>query len=283
MGLISTLKNALGLNTPVVPRDPEPLRLSDDALARLESLPDGHGIHVATRRAARGRLVAVEEGEAQGPPPAGYTRMTIGDRDLQRLRGLVLDYKQGGWHVSTHLELRAKETPNPNGRLYLCNRFLAEGRTFQFTKAQADEGAELPDLAAFLLDIPGAKSALVRDNTVTIERVPNATWDRIDAGVDTALRSYFLSAGHRLTAEQTAAPSGGLEDEVRAVLAERIIPAIQSDGGDLQLVSIDDGVVFVELQGACRSCPASTMTLKQGVERTLLEAFPNRIRAVEQV
>ncbi len=283
MGLLSSLKNALGLNSPVVPRDPEPLQLSEDALARLHSLPDGHGIHVATRRAARGRLVAVEEGESMGPPPPGYERMTIGDRDLERLRGLVLDFKQGGWHVSTHLELRARETPNPDGRLYLCNRILAEGRTFQFTSTQREEGADLPDLAEFLLDIPGARSALVRDNTVTIERVPDASWDRIDAGVDTALRSYFLSAGHRLTAQVSAASSGGLEDEVRAVLAERIVPAIQSDGGDLQLVSIDDGVVFVELQGACRSCPASTMTLKQGVERTLLQAFPNRIRAVEQV
>jgi len=279
MGLLNTLKSALGFNTPVVPHDPEPLAISDDARARLDALPEGHGIHVATRAAERGRLVVVEEGEALGPAAPGYPRMTIGDKDLHRMRGLVLDYKQGGWHVSTHLDLRGRETPNPHGRLYACNRWLAEGRPQFFTPARD----ALPDLPALLLDLPGVKTVLLRDNTITIEREPTATWDTLDAGVNTALRTYFLSAGHRLP---SAAPSGDsteLMEQVQAVLAERILPGIHADGGDIQLVSIEDGVVLVQMQGACRSCPASTATLKLGVERTLREAFPDRIHSVEQV
>lgn len=52
---------------------------------------------------------------------------------------------------------------------------------------------------------------------------------------------------------------------------ESIRPALQSDGGDIRLLSVDEatGVVDVELMGACGSCPMSTMTLKQGVERIL--------------
>ncbi len=52
---------------------------------------------------------------------------------------------------------------------------------------------------------------------------------------------------------------------------EAIRPALQSDGGDIRLLSLDEttGVVDVELMGACGSCPMSTMTLKQGVERIL--------------
>ena len=57
---------------------------------------------------------------------------------------------------------------------------------------------------------------------------------------------------------------------------EAIRPAIQSDGGDLQLLGVDEetGVVTVELFGACGSCPASTMTLKAGIERILMDRVP---------
>ncbi|MFQ6048049.1 MAG: NifU family protein [Phycisphaerae bacterium] len=54
-----------------------------------------------------------------------------------------------------------------------------------------------------------------------------------------------------------------------------IRPAIQSDGGDVELVGVDsEGVVSVRLHGACVGCPASTMTLKMGIERTLQEKVP---------
>jgi len=57
---------------------------------------------------------------------------------------------------------------------------------------------------------------------------------------------------------------------------EAIRPAIQSDGGDLQLLEVNEetGVVTVELFGACGSCPASTMTLKAGIERILKDRVP---------
>lgn len=72
-----------------------------------------------------------------------------------------------------------------------------------------------------------------------------------------------------------------LEDRVVAVL-ERIRPAVQSDGGDVELVSIsDEGVVTVRLHGACVGCPSSKMTLQMGIERTLKENVPE-VTHVEQ-
>lgn len=278
MGLLSTLKNALGLNAPIVPRDPEPLRVADSGRARLASLPEGHGVHVATRRAARGRLVTVEEGLLQGPPPDGFERLTIGDRDLERLRGLVLEHRDGTWHVATHLELRARETPNPHGRLYLCNRWLADGRPQFFS---AGTGESPPDLAALMLEIPGVRTVLFRDNTASIERDPAVDWDTLDAAVNVALRTYFLGAGHRLTANDVE--HTGLLAEVQAVLERDILPAIHKDGGDLQLLGVEDGVVRVSMHGACKTCPASTATLKLGVERSLKQALPDRIKSVIQV
>jgi Fe-S cluster biogenesis protein NfuA len=63
-------------------------------------------------------------------------------------------------------------------------------------------------------------------------------------------------------------------EEVKKVL-DTIRPALQADGGDVELVEVgDDGVVKVKLVGACGHCPMSTMTLKMGIERTLVEKVP---------
>jgi len=55
---------------------------------------------------------------------------------------------------------------------------------------------------------------------------------------------------------------------------EKIRPLLQRDGGDIQLVDVTDGVVKVVLTGACKGCPMSQMTLKQGVEKLLMKEVP---------
>jgi len=69
-----------------------------------------------------------------------------------------------------------------------------------------------------------------------------------------------------------------VKPEVEAVL-KTIRPALQADGGDVELVDVVGGVVKVRLKGACGSCPMATMTLKHGIEAALKERIP----AVERV
>ena len=64
-----------------------------------------------------------------------------------------------------------------------------------------------------------------------------------------------------------------VEDQVRDAL-ELIRPAIQMDGGDVQLLGVEDGRVMVRFYGTCESCPISPVTLKQGVERLLRDRVP---------
>jgi Fe-S cluster biogenesis protein NfuA len=59
-------------------------------------------------------------------------------------------------------------------------------------------------------------------------------------------------------------------DEVLEVL-DKLRPFLQRDGGDVDLVDVEDGIVKLKLMGACGSCPSSTITLKAGIERALLE------------
>ena len=73
-----------------------------------------------------------------------------------------------------------------------------------------------------------------------------------------------------------------LKEKVEAVL-DKVRPMLQRDGGDVELVEVqDDGIVKVRLTGACSGCPMSTMTLKNAIEETIKNEIPE-IKSVEQV
>ena len=72
-----------------------------------------------------------------------------------------------------------------------------------------------------------------------------------------------------------------MKEKVETAL-NKIRPMLQADGGDIELVEIDGGVVKVRLKGACAGCPMSQMTIKNGVERLLKEQIPE-VASVESV
>jgi Fe-S cluster biogenesis protein NfuA len=72
-----------------------------------------------------------------------------------------------------------------------------------------------------------------------------------------------------------------MREDVETVL-DKLRPFLLRDGGDVELVDVEDGVVKVRLMGACGSCPSSTITLKAGIERALTEEVPG-VTELEQV
>ncbi|MCL6603831.1 MAG: NifU family protein [Paenibacillus sp.] len=74
------------------------------------------------------------------------------------------------------------------------------------------------------------------------------------------------------------AQSTAMYDEVLEVL-DKLRPFLQRDGGDVELIDVEDGIVKLKLMGACGSCPSSTITLKAGIERALVE----EVEGVEEV
>ncbi len=72
-----------------------------------------------------------------------------------------------------------------------------------------------------------------------------------------------------------------MEEKVKNAL-EKIRPALQADGGDVELVEVqEDGVVKVRLTGACKGCPMASITLANGIERVLKEEIPE-VKKVEE-
>lgn len=70
-----------------------------------------------------------------------------------------------------------------------------------------------------------------------------------------------------------------MNEQVNKIIT-RVRPYIQRDGGDIELVNIEDGIVYVKMGGACDGCAAIDITLKQGIETMLLENVPGVIAVV---
>ena len=78
----------------------------------------------------------------------------------------------------------------------------------------------------------------------------------------------------------TSQPPASVRDRVQGVI-NLIRPAVQADGGDIELVDVTtDGVVQIRFHGACHGCPSSTMTLQNGIERNLREKVPEVTQVV---
>jgi Fe-S cluster biogenesis protein NfuA len=91
-----------------------------------------------------------------------------------------------------------------------------------------------------------------------------------------------------MSTDTTAAATAAPEADPRALTienVERVLdelrPYLMADGGNVEIVEIDGPIVKVRLQGACGSCPSSTMTLKMGIERKLREAIPEVSEVVQ--
>ena len=75
-------------------------------------------------------------------------------------------------------------------------------------------------------------------------------------------------------------PNTEIDMDVLNDTIEYIRPAVQADGGDIKLASVNDGVVNIEMLGACQGCPLSIATLKSGIERILKDKVPGVVEVI---
>mgnify|MGYP001188357485 CR=1 FL=1 len=172
-------------------------------------------------------------------------------------------------------------TPNPDAIMLKVQETLVPSGTHEFT--QNDDTSRSP-LAEALLDLGGIEMVLIAPRFVTLKKQPEVDWLDLVPQAKEAMRS-FLQSGDMAVFEESGDidPSklGAIERQIIALLDEEIRPAVAMDGGDINFLGFEDGIVFVQMVGACGTCPSATATLKMGVERLLMEEIPE-VRGVEQ-
>tara|TARA_S200000501_G_scaffold358682_1_gene383690 strand:- start:1014 stop:1286 length:273 start_codon:yes stop_codon:yes gene_type:complete len=75
-------------------------------------------------------------------------------------------------------------------------------------------------------------------------------------------------------------PNAEIDMDILNDTIEYIRPAVQADGGDIKLASVNDGVVNIEMLGACQGCPLSIATLKSGIERIIKDKVPGVLEVI---
>ncbi|KAJ3011038.1 UNVERIFIED_CONTAM: hypothetical protein HDU68_001856 [Siphonaria sp. JEL0065] len=160
--------------------------------------------------------------------------------------------------------------------------------THEFTSARA---AMASPLAKRLFRIDGVKEVFLGPDFITITKQEDSEWPLLKPDVYSSIMDHY-SSGQPVLVEDNA--SGVLpadtviqpeDSEVVAMIKElldtRIRPTIQDDGGDVEYMGFEDGVVKLKLKGACRTCDSSVVTLKNGIENMLMHYVPE-VTAVEQ-
>ena len=175
-------------------------------------------------------------------------------------------------------------TPNPEKMKFVVNKYLLiSGESAEFTTQASTKGYS--PMAEELFNFPFVKEVFISSNFVTVTKTENISWDFVTMELREFIRSYIADAKDVLImlpqpkAQEESKSPLNLEpseyDEVIVnLLNEYVRPAVEGDGGAIDYVSYKNGVVTVELKGACSGCPSSTATLKGGVENLLKQHIP---------
>ena len=179
--------------------------------------------------------------------------------------------------------IQTEQTPNPASLKFLPGCEVMVAGTAEFTALEKAE--EASPLAARLMKIDGVSGVFLGRDFVTVTKSDAASWTQIKPLLLGALLEPFTTGqsvmhDENLHAADHAAQSTAHEDDdevvrqIKELLDTRIRPAVAADGGDIVFASFEDGVVYLQMRGACAGCPSSTATLKTGIENLLRHFIP---------
>ena len=196
--------------------------------------------------------------------------------------------------------VETSETPNPDSLRFFSMQlsFLESGQSMDFPNSSH---AYKSALAQLLFAIEGVKALFFADEYITVTREggegadPNS-WSTITPMVKESIIAFANGTDSIITDEVKASmPKADWDTEpsnedpevvlaIKELLATRIRPMVRQDGGNVRYIGFEeeDGLVFVMLEGACKTCPSSGMTLKNGIERMLMHWIPE-VTEVQEV
>ncbi len=184
--------------------------------------------------------------------------------------------------------IQTEATPNPNTMKFLPGCEVLGDKTAFFTDSDNAKGSPLASALFVLKDI---RAVFFGGDFITVTKTEAASWDVLKPQILTTVMEHFQN-GLPLMAPAGAesAPSSAeisysadeqeIVDQIKEMIEVRVRPAVAQDGGDIVFHSFKDGIVKLEMHGACSGCPSSTATLKNGIENMLKHYIPEVI-AVE--
>lgn len=136
-------------------------------------------------------------------------------------------------------------------------------------------------LAEAIFDIGGIESVLIASDMVSVKKENNALWEDLAPQIMAEILD-FIATGAAVIIGSKQEDKNDLIKKVLSLTDARIRPALNKDGGDIEIKYFEDGILWVELKGKCAGCPYAMRTLKDGVEKILKNYIP-QIKEVKPV
>ncbi|MCC6942683.1 NifU family protein [Novosphingobium sp.] len=182
--------------------------------------------------------------------------------------------------------IETETTPNPSTLKFLPGELVMATGTREFTSPEA---AEASPLAQALFDLGDVTGVFFGRDFVSVTAAPGVEWASLKPQVLSLLLDHFVAQAPLFTpgtAAGIAVPADADDDfndspedaeiieQIKDLIETRVRPAVANDGGDIIYRGFREGVVYLQMQGACSGCPSSSATLKNGIESLLKHYVP---------
>lgn len=181
--------------------------------------------------------------------------------------------------------IQTEDTPNPNALKFLPGVDISPNNPMHFDTK--DEATSSP-LARKLFSIDGVGAVFFGHDFITITKLDNFSWEILKPELLINIMDH-LNAKLPIFDAVKSAPSSGVENpellseiekQIVEIIETRVRPSVAMDGGDITFKGFKDGIVTLQLKGACSGCPSSAITLKNGIE-SMLKHFVPEVESVE--
>jgi Fe-S cluster biogenesis protein NfuA len=176
--------------------------------------------------------------------------------------------------------IQTEATPNPSTLKFLPGRPVLEHGTLDLRdKAEA---AKSP-LAARLFEVAGVNGVFFGSDFIAVSKSAGE-WPQLKPAILGAIMEHFMSGAPLLNEDRAADDADESEffepadaetvATIKDLIETRVRPAVANDGGDITFRGFRDGIVYLNMKGACSGCPSSTATLRHGIQNLLRHYLP---------
>jgi len=183
------------------------------------------------------------------------------------------------------MNIQTESTPNPSSLKFLPGKTVMEKETADFRNM---EEAKSSPFALNLFKINGVEGVFFGSDFISITKNDIHEWQMLKPSISETIIDFYKSGDAIMFQEEEDKTGTSTTEDTEAVIKiKKIIdtqvrPAVARDGGDITFQSFDNGIVYLQMKGACSGCPSSALTLKAGIEKTLKHYIPE-VLEVRQV
>ncbi|MFL6797166.1 MAG: NifU family protein [Xanthobacteraceae bacterium] len=177
--------------------------------------------------------------------------------------------------------IQTEPTPNPATLKFLPGRPVLASGTLDIRDAEA--AAQSP-LAQRLFAIAGISGVFFGSDFIAVTK-NGGEWQQLKPAILGAIMEHFMSGAELVTGSEASANGDGAEffepadsetvATIKELIEARVRPAVANDGGDITFRGFKDGIVYLDMKGACSGCPSSTATLRHGIQNLLRHYLPD--------